>query len=434
METPFLGKMKAVAVVGTGISGMSCAARIHPHVRLTVFEKESEPGGHTHTIDYPEEGRTIPVDAGFMVYNEITYPRLTRLFRELDVPTKPTDMSFGVQIQPEGIEFCGSGLNGLLARRTNALRPDFWRMMKDILAFNKRANSLVDDNAIEGLSLAEFVEQNGFSKAFLRFYLIPMTSAIWSTPPDKMLDFPASSLIRFMYNHGLLGVRTQHPWRTVEGGSRTYRDRLIAPFRAAIHTKASVQAVWQEAGKVFIRLDDGSSRMFDAVILATHADDSFRLLSQPTPLQERLLPRFRYAENSIKMHGDSSVMPRKRAAWASWNYRMDPGKDGESFASTHYWMNRLQGVSDTQDLFVSVNDPELVDPDKIFKAFSFSHPTYDRASVEAQSELPELNREGRIFFCGAYFRYGFHEDGLMSGHNAATTLLQRLSPDAELPL
>lgn len=426
--------MKSVAVIGTGIAGMSCAARLHGKVDLHVFEKAPEPGGHTHTVDCPVPSGPIAVDSGFMVYNEVTYPLLTQLFAELEVETMPTDMSFGVQVNPPGVEFCGSSLNQLFARRSNALRPQFWRMLRDVIAFNKTATSLIDSPAVNELSLAEFVSMHRYSQAFLDWYLLPMTSAIWSTPPDQMLNFPAASLFRFMFNHGLLGVNTHHPWRTVCGGSRAYRDKLIAPFADRIATARPATAITQHPDHVTVQFADGSSTQFDAVVIATHADQALTLLANPTAPQSRLLAPFKYAQNAITVHSDPSVMPKHRRAWASWNYRMDIDADGQRHASTHYWMNSLQKLATDTPVFVSVNAAAPIDPAKIFHAFAFDHPTYDGPAFAAQAELPSLNQSDRLLFCGSYFRFGFHEDALASGFAAAQSLIERLSPHAELPL
>lgn len=426
--------MKAVAIIGTGIAGMACAHRIHPYTDLTLYESEPRPGGHTHTVDVPEGDRSVPVDTGFMVYNEVTYPLLTQLFSELGVETMETDMSFGVQYVPDGIEFCGSGLNRIFSQRGNLLRPRFLGMLRDILRFNKQALAALADPAVLDLTLEGFVQREGFGKAFLNYYLVPMTSAIWSTPPDEMLRFPAHTLIRFMYNHGLLGVRSQHQWRTVKGGSRQYRDKLIAPFRERVLCNRPAASVLQHEKGVTVRDASGASRVFDEVVIATHADTALSLLENPHDDQQRLLASFPYAANRITLHSDASVMPARKLAWASWNYRIDPSQDGLPHASTHYWMNRLQGVSDQRDYFVSVNEPGLVDPRKVHQAFTFDHPMFNKAAAEAQKELPRLNENRNLYFCGSYFRYGFHEDGILSGYSAAERLLTHKAADEKLAI
>lgn len=426
--------MNHVAVIGTGISGMACARELYPHTEVTLFEAEPRPGGHTHTVDVTEKGTEHPVDTGFMVYNEVTYPLLTRLFKDLGIKTEPTDMSFGVQHLPAGLEYCGSSLNQLFAQRKNCLRPDFLGMLRDIVRFNKLAARALADPQLLNLSLADFVQQHGFHRRFRDSYLLPMTSAIWSTPPDEMLRFPAHSLLRFLHNHGLLGVRTQHQWRTVTGGSRQYRDKLLAPFRQRLHTNCPIRTV-QRSGQD-VRLSDANGRhhRFDRVVIATHADQALRILADPDDREQRLLGAFPYAANIITLHTDTAVMPKTRRAWASWNYRVDALPDGQHKASTHYWMNSLQNLSTHLPYFVSVNGADLVDRDKVLKEFTFDHPMFSKHAAEAQFELPLLNENGKVYFCGSYFRYGFHEDGLMSGYAAAKRLLTHSDIHAQLPL
>jgi predicted NAD/FAD-binding protein len=398
-----------------------------PHTHLKVFEKCTETGGHTHTVDLPFKSSPIPVDTGFMVYNEATYPLLTQLFADLGVETVETDMSFSVNFVPEQIEFCGSSINQMFSSRKNALKHKFWKMLFDIVRFNKTALKHLNDVTLHDLNLSDFVKSHNFSKPFLDYYLLPMTSAIWSTPPSKMLDFPASTLIRFLYNHGLLGVATQHQWRTVVGGSRQYRDKLTAPFADKIRVNAPVRSVSIEGAKAVVRTEDNISHVFDKVVIATHADTALKLLERPSSLQTKLLSAFPYGSNQITLHTDKSVMPSHSRAWAAWNYRMDDVGDILPQASTHYWMNKLQNLTCPEQVFVSVNDPGHINRSEVIQEFVFDHPMFDKLSAILQPELPKLNKHDPILFCGAYFRYGFHEDGLMSGYSAANTLLDRIS-------
>jgi len=423
--------MKRVAVIGTGISGMACAHKIQHEVDLTVFEAEIRPGGHTHTVDVHDALDTLPVDTGFMVYNEVTYPLLTQLFDELGVKTRDTDMSFGVQVKSDALEFSGSSLSGLFSQRLNLFRPRFLRMLKDIVRFNAEGVAALEEPDTVGLSLVEFVRKHRFGDAFLNHYLVPMTSAIWSTPPDRMLEFPAHTLLRFMHNHGLLGVKTHHQWRTVVGGSRSYRDKLLAPFRHRIQCGNPVQSVRETESGMAVRDASGRVHTFDQVVIATHADTALGMLEAPSRLQQRLLSCFPYAANTITLHTDSSVMPTSRRAWASWNYRLDPDPRGPR-ASTHYWMNRLQHLPSKIDYFVSVNEPGVVDRGKVLREFTFDHPMFDKAAATAQTELPKLNDNPKLYFCGSYFRYGFHEDGLLSGYAAARQLLNHTARHAKL--
>lgn len=406
---------------------MACAHRLRDQADVHLFEAEQEPGGHTHTVDVDEGGNRIPIDTGFMVYNEVTYPLLTALFDELKVQTRPTDMSFSVQNLDANIEFNGSSLNQIFAQRRNLVRPTFWRMLRDIVRFNNIANDLLASGQIEAMSLAEFIKQHDFGPRFLDSYLLPMTSAIWSTPPDEMLAFPAHSLLRFLHNHGLLGMNTQHQWRTVVGGSRSYRDIILHPFKDRLHCGTPVVSVQRhENNHVSLHFSERSSELFDYVIIATHADTALRILHAPLSEENRLLSAFPYAQNSITLHSDSRVMPRRKRAWASWNYSLKRDPSGGILASTHYWMNSLQKVSDKTQYFVSVNAISgTLDPDKIHKCFQFDHPMFDTRSADAQKDLPHLNTLSRVLFCGSYFRYGFHEDGLMAGYAAADALIER---------
>ena len=402
---------------------MAAALRLHESARLTLFERETWIGGHTNTVTVREGTETVPVDTGFMVYNEVTYPRLTRLFAELKVPTMPTEMSFGVYHAGAGLSYCGSSLNQVFGDRRNLLRPRFYGMLREILRFNREAPALLDSPESEMMTLEAFLARGRYGRMFRDYYLIPMTGAIWSTPPDRMLRFPARTLVRFLHNHGLLGVNTHIQWRTVRGGSREYRERLIAPFRDRIRTGCPARSVHAAPDHVEVRDTTGRAHRFDRVVIATHADEALALRANPAPDEQRLLGVFRYAQNPVKLHTDASVMPPHRRTWASWNYRMDPSPDGGR-ASTHYWMNRLQNVSERTNYFVSVDDPGLVDPAKVLWEKDFTHPTFNCATRAAQEELPRLNRGGRVYYAGSYFRYGFHEDGLMSGLDAADAVLQ----------
>jgi predicted NAD/FAD-binding protein len=424
--------MESVAIIGTGIAGMACAHKIKDKAHITLYEAELEPGGHTHTVDIQESSKKVPVDTGFMVYNEVTYPLLTLLFKELGVETTETDMSFGVQYKPTGMEYCGSGLSELFAQRANLFKPRFIGMLLDIVRFNRAANKALGDPRILDQTLQSFTEAHGFGETFLKTYLVPMTSAIWSTPPDAMLQFPAHTLLRFMYNHGLLGVQTQHQWRTVKGGSRAYRDKLIQPFKERIQCGCPVTEVRRRDNDVEIRDASGQTKYFDKVVLATHADTTLKILRNPTADELRLLDCFKYATNDITLHTDMSVMPKSRRAWASWNYRLEDGHNGLGKASTHYWMNTLQHLPSETNYFVSVNGKEMIKGDQILRQFTFDHPMFDKKAIEAQLELPRLNEDGRFYYCGSYFRYGFHEDGLMSGYAAAEQLIKHTEPNAKL--
>lgn len=410
-------KRKKIAIIGTGISGLACARFLHPNHDLEIFEQDSRIGGHSHTISVDEEGHQVVMDTGFMVYNEVTYPLLTRLFAELQVTTKLASMSFSVRHEGAGIEFNGSSVNLLFGQRRNLLRPRFWKMLFQIDRFNREAFEEVERPCHPGLTLEAYAAARGYGEDFLEWYLIPMAAAVWSSPPDRVRAFPATTLMRFWYNHGFLGLHTQHPWRTVDGGSRRYVEVLASPFRDRIRTGDPALKVTQDRRVITASGDAGQ---FDQVIIAIHGDQALRLLEAPTILENRLLGTFHYQPNEAVIHTDESVMPRARRCWASWNYRVHQQQH-----STHYWMNNLQGLSCGKNYFVSIN-PVGVNPAKVVRTLSYEHPLFDLEAVQAQEHLPLLHAEGDTtgrYFCGAWQRYGFHEDGLWSASRLCEHLL-----------
>lgn len=428
--------MPSIAIIGSGIAGLGCAHFLHREFEVTVFEQDQHTGGHAHTATVAEDDpqrpgcrRWLPVDTGFMVFNRVTYPHLTRLFEQFDVPVKPTDMSFSVRHEDTGLEFCGSSLNHLFCQRRNLLRPSFYRFLLQIDRFNRDAVSALEDPALEETTLADYVRARGYGSAFLDLYLVPMSSAVWSTPPDKMLHFPARTLLRFFHNHGFLGLHTQHQWWTVAGGSQEYVKRLTAPWRHRIRHGTRVTRVARQPDGVLVTTADGARERFDRAILAAHGHQSLRLLADPTPAEARLLHEFPYQPNIATLHTDASVMPRTRRAWSAWNYSIARDDAGRVDPMTTYWMNRLQGVSDRQDYFVSINRPDRIDPARILRSIACEHPLFSLGAVRAQREIPALNRSARgtteTYFCGAWTRYGFHEDGLLSAVNLAALLLDR---------
>jgi len=419
----------SLAIVGSGIAGLGCAHFLRHTHDVTVFEQDPRIGGHSHTVDVPEPGtgRDVAFDTGFMVFNLVTYPHLTRLFRELAVPVKPTSMSFSVRHTGSGLEYCGSSLNHLFAQRRNLLRPRFWRLLRTINRFNGEAVAALEDPAAGAESLGEFVRRRGYGQDFLDLYLVPMSSAVWSTPPELMLAFPATTLLRFFHNHGFLGLRTQHPWWTVDGGSRAYVEKLTAGWRDRIRTGCPVTRVRRAGGGVELTTGNGATERFERVILACHGDQALRLLADPTPAERRVLAEFHYQPNPATVHTDARVMPRTRLAWSSWNYEINQGPDGRAATATHYWMNSLQGVSDRENYFVSIGRPEAIDPARVLRRLAYEHPLFSLGAVRAQAEIPALNAAAQgsteTYYAGAWQRYGFHEDGLLSAVRVAELLL-----------
>lgn len=414
--------MKSLAIIGTGIAGLGAAHFLHHRFDLTVLEQGDYAGGHTNTITVNEQGRPVPIDTGFMVFNHVTYPNLTRLFRELGVETRPTEMSFSVQHVPSGLEYNGSSLNQLFGQRRNLFSPRHWRMLMAINRFNDEAVPALDDPRWAGHSLGDYVAERGYGDDMLHRYLVPMSGSVWSTPPDRMLAFPAMTLLRFWHNHGFLGMRTQHPWRTVVNGSQSYVAKLTAPIRDRIELQNRATRVERTGRRVLVTTQDGFVRAFDKVILACHADQAMALLADPTETERRLLTAFQYQTNTATLHTDPSFMPGTRRCWASWNYRIDPLAEGRETPTIHYWMNSLQGVSERENYFVSLNCDERIAPERVIRRIEYSHPLFDRAAVAAQAALPALNRIGpdqTTYYAGAWFKYGFHEDGFTSGLDCA---------------
>lgn len=406
-----------LAIIGTGVAGLGCAHFLHPHFDLTIFEQNDYAGGHTNTVTVNEAGRELPVDTGFMVFNYVTYPLLSRLFKELDVATKPTSMSFSVSHLQSGIEYNGTSLNHLFAQRSNLISPRFWKFVLQINRFNAEAVAALNDPRFARMTLRKYVEARGYGSDFLNLYIIPMGSAVWSTPPELMLEFPALTLIHFWRNHGFLGLNTQHPWRTVTDGARSYVKKLIVPFKDRIRLGAPVVRVERDAEGVKVFPRDGGAEVFDKVIFATHADQTLRMLAKPTDLENALLGCFKYQPNIATVHTDESFMPKSKKCWASWNYRIKPTEGGGIEPSTHYWMNSLQGVSDKTNYFVAINAAHEIAPDKVLKRINYEHPLFDLAAIDAQKRLPALNRmspDQSTYFCGSYFRHGFHEDAFGS--------------------
>lgn len=409
---------RRIAIVGSGISGLACAHFLHSHHDITVFEKDSRIGGHSHTVTAQEGDRAVPVDTGFMVYNEVTYPLLTRLFRELEVKTQPTSMSFSVQHTRENLEFNGGSLNLLFGQRRNLFRPRFWRMLKQIDRFNRETVGELKSPQYPDVTLAEYVRERGYGDDFLQWYLSPMAAAVWSCPPERILEFPAHTLLRFWFNHGFLGLDTQHPWRTVTGGSQQYVEKISAPLAGRIHRDCGVKRITADRE---IILGDNTRHLFDLIIVAAHGDQALEMVEKPTMAENQILQAFRCQSNSVILHTDAQFMPKTRRCWASWNYRIDGDRH-----STHYWMNHLQGLPDRNNYFVSVNPPAPVPEAKIIRRLNYEHPLFDLGAVAAQERIPELHRAGKEtgrFFCGAWQRYGFHEDGIWSAERVCQEIL-----------
>ncbi len=423
---------RRIAIVGSGISGLSAAHHLHGHAHLTLFEAGDYFGGHTHTVDVtlPTDhgSQTHGVDTGFLVYNERTYPGLIGLFEELQVKTVKSDMSFSVQV-PQGqgrnaLEWNGANLNTVFAQRSNLFKPSFLRMLRDVIRFNTLATALAERNQDHELAqpLSDFLGQHDFSPAFRDWYLLPMLGCIWSCPTDQMLLFPVATMIRFCHNHGLIQVNHRPQWYTVAGGARHYVEKIVAQIPDA-RLNTPVLRIDRHPEGVTLQTHAGPEH-FDHVILATHADQSLAMLSSPTNEEQITLGAIRYHPNRAVLHTDTRVMPKKKLAWAAWNYERAASDNTESTrVCLHYWLNLLQPLPFTQDVIVSLNPVGEIDPQHILGEYDYAHPVFDLPAIQAQARMPQLQGQQRTWFAGAWMGYGFHEDGFKAGRAAAQGLL-----------
>jgi predicted NAD/FAD-binding protein len=418
-----------VAIVGSGISGLVAAHHLAREHEIELYEAGSHVGGHTHTHTLELGGRTLSVDTGFIVFNRKTYPNFCRLLEELGVASKESDMSFSVREERTGIEWNGRNLDSVYAQRSNLLRPSFHRMVLDILRFNREATELLSGD--DEIPLGDYLRERRYSESFRRLYILPMGAAIWSASPDEMLAFPARFFVRFFHNHGFLQVEGRPVWRVVEGGSARYVEALIRPFRERVHVSTPVRSVRRMADGVEVELARGERQRFDHVVLATHSDTALALLADPSPVERSVLGAIRYQENEAVLHTDASLLPKRRKVWASWNYHLlDPGGQGAEGVNPHratltYWMNRLQGLDCPEELCVTLNHSKAVQPSRVLRRMTYHHPHFDLRAVAAQRRWAEVSGVNRTSFAGAYWRYGFHEDGVMSGLRVVEALLGR---------
>jgi predicted NAD/FAD-binding protein len=399
-----------IAVVGAGIAGNVAARELHREHDVTVFEAGRHVGGHSHTHDVAWRGRTWQVDTGFIVFNDRTYPNFVTLLERLGVPSQESSMSFSVRDEASGLEYNGTSLNALFAQRRNLLRPSFLAMVRDILRFNREAPRLLDEPGAE-LSLAEFLARGRYGRAFIAHYVVPMGAAIWSTDPASMMRFPARFFVRFLHNHGMLTVDDRPTWRTIRGGSARYVEKLTAPFRDRIHLGTPVEQVRRIPGGALVKPRGHEALRFDAVFLACHSDQSLGLLADPSDAEREVLSAIPYQRNDAVLHTDARLMPRRRLAWAAWNYHLRP--DGGPVALT-YNMNILQRLDTPEPVLVTLNRGADIDPARVIRRITYQHPLYTPASVAAQARHREIDGARSTYFCGAWLRNGFHEDGVSS--------------------
>lgn len=413
-DTSISAVPKKIAIVGSGIAGMSAAWLLNRSHDITLFEGGDHIGGHSNTVNAGSTENPLPVDTGFIVYNEQNYPNLVALFDHLGVPTKATNMTFSASIDAGQFEYSGTGLNGLLGQRRNMFSPRFWAMMSDIIKFYRTTPVLAERSENFNLTLGSFLTTNNYSDAFTRDHILPMGAAIWSTTANDMLDYPLAAFVRFFESHGLLKLVDRPQWRTVDGGSTEYVQRLTKPFSDKINLSAVTHIDRHENG-VYLETASAERFHFDEVVVATHADDALSLLSDPSDAESKLLGAFKYTKNETYLHSDERLMPRQRRVWSAWNYIDDgTGSDDRNLTVT-YWMNQLQGINDNHPLFVTLNPHVAPKDDSILRKFSYQHPLFDKAAMAAQKALWNLQGHNRTWFCGSYFGYGFHEDALQAG-------------------
>jgi len=412
-----------IAIIGTGIAGNVAAYKLRRDHDITVYEAASYIGGHTNTVNVYESGRLIPVDTGFIVFNDRTYPNFISLLDEIGQESQPSEMSFSVQAESGKLEYKGSTLDALFAQRRNILRPPFYRMVRDILRFNKEA-SLWNEAPDNSATVGEYLLRHGYSREFADHYLLPMAAAIWSAEPVSVLEMPTEFLTRFFANHGLLQLQDRPKWRVIKGGSREYVRKLVAGHRNRIRLKSPVRSIRRVGPQVEITSATSEPERYDFVFVACHSDQALAMLDDATAAEREVLGAIRYQPNEAILHTDASLMPRRRRAWAAWNYHIP--EDPQRHVAVTYNMNILQRLDADKEYCVTLNNDRHIDPDKIIQRVSYDHPVYSRESVAAQARQGELNTD-RTFFCGAYWRNGFHEDGVVSALNAVEHIEERLA-------
>ena len=413
-----------IAVIGSGISGMTAAYRLCQEHDVAVFESAHYIGGHTNTVDVEHAGQTYAIDTGFIVYNNWTYPRFIELLEELGVPWQHSDMSFSVRCETTGLEYNGTSINSLFAQRRNFLRPSFLRMVADIVKFNRRAPQLLQDAASD-LSLGNYLSREGYSRFFIDHYIIPMGAAIWSSRPVDMLHFPVRFFVEFFANHGFLSVNDRPTWRVIQGGSREYMKRLAAPLGRGIRLNTAVASIARQPHQVVLRTRSGDVEHFDQVFIACHSDQALRLLSDPSPQESEILGAIGYQPNEAMLHTDERMMPRRNLAHAAWNYHL-PIEQYERVTVT-YNMNILQSLQAPVQFMLTLNRSADVDESKVLQRFVYHHPVYTAAAVAAQKRHADISGARRTYYCGAYWSYGFHEDGVRSALSALDHFKQQSS-------
>ena len=423
--------MKKIAIVGSGISGLTVAyclstsrnseldpVKSREPVDLTLYEADDRIGGHTATVDVQVNGNNYAVDTGFIVYNDWTYPNFIKLLQQLEVGSRDTRMSFSVSCEDTGLEYAGSNFNTLFAQRSNILKPVYWQMLGDIVRFNKEAVVDLEKGVLdEGISLGDYLARNRYGNMFREKYLIPMAAAIWSSGTPDIPNFPALFFVRFFKNHGLLSIKKRPQWRTITGGSRSYLQPLSEHFQSSIRLGANIESVRRERGQVLVRERNGKVEQYDAIVFATHSDQALSLLEEASALEREIVGAIPYQDNDVVLHTDTKLLPKRPLAWSCWNYRIANGSHNEPLAKLTYNMNLLQGLDCEKTFCVSLNQTNDIQQEKVLGSYSYSHPVFNLTGIAAQARWEELAGHQNTWFCGAYWRNGFHEDGVVSALN-----------------
>ena len=413
--------LKKIAIIGSGIAGLSCAHLLHQKYDITVFEKNNYIGGHTATIDIQVDGVKRAIDTGFIVFNDRTYPYFEKLLKRIGVERQPTEMSFSVHNQQTGFEYNGHTFASLFAQKRNIFRPRFWKLLSDIVRFNTLCKKLYHDNDYQSEQmLGQLLDQHGFNDFFRYHYILPMGAAIWSTSIKEMSNVGVEFFVKFFFNHGLLDITNRPQWYVIPGGSREYIDPLISGFKDKIKLNTDIQSIFRSPEQVLIRLKNGTVEQFDKVIFACHSDQALALLENPSTDEKAILSAIPYTENSVILHTDTALLPKRKAAWASWNYLLTDNLDKAAVVT--YQMNILQGITSKTQFCVTLNHREGIDKTKILREFTYHHPVFNKTSIAAQQQKQLIDGANNSYFCGAYWYNGFHEDGVKSAVDVARKL------------
>ncbi len=414
---------ESIAIIGTGAAGMACGHFLHERFNITLYEQNDYIGGHANTAIIQNSDETVFTDTAFVIFNDENYPLFNRLLNELKVPSIRCPMDFSINVIPSGWTYNTRGLSYVPSNLKNLLIPEFRSMLRETGRFYKEAIEILNDPQYHQYSISDYVREKGYSDNFLNNFLIPILAVVWSIPPDEMLEYPALTMIEFLRNHGAFqGIFGKKRWSTVAKGSGSYRDKIIAPYKDRIKLQCSVSHVRRNKQNVDIIDSNGETKTYDRVIFACHADQALKILSDPSEQEKQALAAFQYTKSKVLLHTDESIMPENKRLWAGWNYIVDRDENGTLRSSFSYFMNKLQKVSKKQNYFVTVNPWDRIDPDKILREYNYEHPLFDLAAIQAQDQLPALNQNAHSYFCGSYFKYGFHEDAFRSAIEVCRTI------------